>query len=723
MGLQRDGNASREPRSAGWHLIVLVLSCLLPAAAIIGGLIWSDYVEGREYLKSSTMVTSRELSAAVDQQLRQVQAGLVALATSPLLAQGDLTRFHAQAQTYLAQQRIALNVVLIDRSGTQVLDTQWPVGTRFPEASPVLLKVASTGRPEVTDLFEAPLRKRLVVAVGVPVSVDASVAYTLAAVVEPATLRSRITGLSADWRIVVADRNANIVARSHAHEQFIGQQVAAGLAASMRTHSEASLEEVTRDGVKVIAIYSRAPFSGWTVAVGVPVSELLEPLRQRVLRLAVVTFLLLGACLALAWFMSGRIRQTVHALAAAARQLGDGAPVILPPLRFREAFQVGEVLVAARESLQAAHEELKRNELRLSMILDSAKDAIVVTDASRRIVRINRAATRKFIYATEEILLQPVETLVAPQARSEFAHALQLARDGVAHTLTAPAAVGLRSNGDEFPMEASVSAVVIDGELFHTLIVRDISLRVATEAALAQSNLDLQQFAYVAAHDLRSPLRSIHGFVELLAVRLDDKLDASSRGLFERIERAVDQMSALTEDLLSFARLNHEPRGFVDVDLDEVVKNVLLNLGPQIAETHASVGIGPLPVVSGDPTQLTQLVQNLVGNALKYSGKRPPDIDVRCKEDADSFTVSVSDKGIGIDPQYHARIFEVFKRLHTQREIPGSGIGLAICKRVVENHQGRIWVDSQPGAGSTFHFTLPKSRSMRHPGDPRASET
>ena len=223
---------------------------------------------------------------------------------------------------------------------------------------------------------------------------------------------------------------------------------------------------------------------------------------------------------------------------------------------------------------------------------------------------------------------------------------------------------------------------------------------------LSRSNRDLEQFAYVASHDLQEPLRSITGYLQLLERRYKDRLDAHADEFIAYAVEGAARMQALINDLLAFSRIGSRGSPFAPADTQKVLDEALRNLGKAIEESGAVVTHDPLPTVNGDATQLVQLLQNLVGNAIKFRGQEPPQIHVGARPEGDQWLFSVRDNGIGIDPQYAERIFVIFQRLHLRTEYPGTGIGLAICKRIVERHGGRIWVESEQGKGATFYFTL-----------------
>lgn len=225
---------------------------------------------------------------------------------------------------------------------------------------------------------------------------------------------------------------------------------------------------------------------------------------------------------------------------------------------------------------------------------------------------------------------------------------------------------------------------------------------------LKASNAELERFAYVASHDLQEPLRMVTSFLGLLQKKIGGQLDDTSKTYIHYAVDGAERMKGLIRDLLQFSRLGTSRESFAAVDLDELMKHVLQVYELPVRESEAQIQVTPLPVVTGDKTQLQQLLQNLIGNALKYRSNQTPVIKVGCTEKEKEWEFCVSDNGIGIDPKYFDKIFVLFQRLHQKSEFGGNGIGLSICKKIVERHGGRIWVQSRPGNGSTFYFTLKK---------------
>lgn len=229
---------------------------------------------------------------------------------------------------------------------------------------------------------------------------------------------------------------------------------------------------------------------------------------------------------------------------------------------------------------------------------------------------------------------------------------------------------------------------------------------------LARSNRELEQFAYVSSHDLKEPLRMVNVFVDLLMRQLDGRLDEETKENFRFVCEGARRMQSLVNDLMTYSRVGKELSPYQSVDLNDVGKMVRMNLQDAIKESGADIHFGDLPAVMGYSSQLVQLLQNLIGNAIKFRGDESLHVDVTAERCGTEWRIAVSDNGIGIGDRYLNKIFVVFQRLHNSGRYPGTGIGLSICKKIVENHSGRIWVTSELGRGSTFYFTLPPAETM-----------
>jgi light-regulated signal transduction histidine kinase (bacteriophytochrome) len=238
-----------------------------------------------------------------------------------------------------------------------------------------------------------------------------------------------------------------------------------------------------------------------------------------------------------------------------------------------------------------------------------------------------------------------------------------------------------------------------------------LELRVQERTAeLARSNAELEQFAYIASHDLQEPLRMVSSYVQLLERRYKGKLDRDADEFIGFAAEGAIRMQRLINDLLAYSRVGTRGKSFEEVDLEAALARALENLQLAVAEKRAVITRDPLPAAFGDNGQLTQVFQNLIDNALKFSGGKQPRVHISARLAEGDAVCSIQDNGIGIAPEFLDRLFLLFQRLHTRKEYPGTGLGLAICKRIVERHGGSIWVESEPERGSTFYFRIPTSR-------------
>lgn len=230
-----------------------------------------------------------------------------------------------------------------------------------------------------------------------------------------------------------------------------------------------------------------------------------------------------------------------------------------------------------------------------------------------------------------------------------------------------------------------------------------------TNANLLHSNRELEQFAYVASHDLQEPLRAVNSYAQLIVRKYQGNLDAKADKYLGYIMDGATRMQQLIDDLLSFSRVGTQGKPLKPTDGEAVLSQVLDNLQIAIAQSHAVVTHDPLPTIMGDEIQLIQLLQNLISNAIKFRREEPPKVHVSAEHRENEWIFSVRDNGIGMEPEYFDRIFMIFQRLHSRSEYPGTGIGLAVCKKIVERHRGRIWLESTPGVGTSFYFTIPQT--------------
>jgi PAS domain S-box-containing protein len=373
--------------------------------------------------------------------------------------------------------------------------------------------------------------------------------------------------------------------------------------------------------------------------------------------------------------------------------------------------------------LERALQRSAAAEARFRGLLEAAPDCVVIVDLDGIVQMVNRQTEVLFGYPREELLGQPVEILMPERFRGRhYGHRTSYAND----PHTRPMGIGLelfgrRKDATEFPVEISLSPMSSEDESVVISIIRDVTRRKETEQRLraaamdlARSNAELEQFAYVASHDLQEPLRMVASYTQLLGRRYKGRLDPDAD---EFIGFAVDgarRMQELINDLLAYSRVGTRALHVEALDTGQLVDQVIGDLAAAIADAGASVTRDELPIVRADGTQLRQLFQNLIANGIKFSRPdTPPDVHLSARRDRNAWTFTVSDNGIGIEAQYLDRIFVLFQRLHSRGEYPGTGIGLAICKKIIERHGGHIDVESQPGTGTTFSFTIPAQEGGR----------
>jgi PAS domain S-box-containing protein len=393
------------------------------------------------------------------------------------------------------------------------------------------------------------------------------------------------------------------------------------------------------------------------------------------------------------------------------------SPAGLGDTRFFAAFihDISDRLAAEKKIRQLS----RANEL----ILNFAGEGIFGLDVNGLTTFMNPAAEQMTGYTLAESLRKPQHELVHhtrpdgtpyPQEQCPIYATL---RDGKPHASDDD--LFWRKDGTSFPVEYTSAPMHDEGKLVGAVVVfNDITERREADEQLSEqrkelerSNAELQQFAYVASHDLQEPLRMVASYTQLLAKRYKGKLGTDADEFIHFAVDGAQRMQTLINDLLAYSRVGTRGKPFESVNMNDVLNVAKANLKVAIEESGAEVVVEQLPTIDADRTQMIQLMQNLIGNAIKFRRpERPPRVTVGATraETSDSWHFTVADNGIGIDPEHHERIFVIFQRLHTREHYQGTGIGLAVCRKIVERHEGKIWVDSREGEGSTFHFTLPE---------------
>ena len=368
---------------------------------------------------------------------------------------------------------------------------------------------------------------------------------------------------------------------------------------------------------------------------------------------------------------------------------------------------------------KAAEAHLAQTEERHRGLLEAAPDAMVMVNEGGQIVLLNLQAEKQFGYHRDELVGQKVQKIIP---EGQIGRLLSDGRcsleDGRMPEMgTGIELTGRRKNGSDFPIEIILGPLESAEGTLTTAAIRDITTRRAAEAHLLQkmdelnrSNEELGQFAYIASHDLQEPLRMVASYTQLLSRRYKGKLDSDADEFIAFAVDGANRMQRLIQDLLAYSRVGTKGKDLLETSSEDALEQALINLRGAIEENGALITHDALPPVLADEMQLIQLFQNLVGNALKYQGPGTPRVHISAENtDGKKWMFSVRDNGLGIDPQYFEKIFGMFQRLHKREEFAGTGIGLAICKKIVERHGGSISVDSELGEGSTFHFVLSES--------------
>jgi PAS domain S-box-containing protein len=431
-------------------------------------------------------------------------------------------------------------------------------------------------------------------------------------------------------------------------------------------------------GIPVLAALRAVPDSPWFLVARIDKAEVTEPLRERLwLTIIIIGSLLLGASVAVAFIWR---QQRVRA--------------------FRERAKAADALRESEEAFRA--------------LAENANDGILIAVGQGIHAYANKRACAITGYSAAELLKTSIKDLAHPDELKKLLERYEkrLAGEPVPAQYET---VIIHKDGKSVPIELTASKTIWHGQRADLVILRDITERKQAEeglkralADLARSNKELEQFAYIASHDLQEPLRMVASYTQLLAERYESRLDDKAK---KYIDYAVDgavRLQKLISDLLTYSRVGTRGKPPEPTDTYSALEEAIKNLSATIEESRAVITIDDLPTVHADASQLVQVFQNLLSNAIKFCGKDIPRVHVSAQEQGREWVFFVRDNGIGIDPQYADRVFLIFQRLHTREEYPGTGIGLAMCKRIVERHGGKIWFESEPGKGSTFFFTIPK---------------
>ena len=488
----------------------------------------------------------------------------------------------------------------------------------------------------------------------------------------------------------------------------------------------------TRDyrDTPVIAVYRWLPERDLCLVAKLDQIEAYGPARAFGGTIALTSTVALLAAAMLAIGLSRTVTEPILALRAGAARFGQGnLDMRLPETSGDELGDLAREFNKMAEALAEQQTHLRR---RAEQFFNITLDLLCTVSLDGHLIDLNPAWEHTLGYARHSLNGLPLTELVHPDDVSSTNAALQRVTHGLASVRFE---ARFRHQDGGYHWLAWAVVISPQDELLYGA-ARDVTQRRQAEEQLRQqadelerSNRELEQFAYVASHDLQEPLRIVSSYVQLLARRYRGKLDQDADEFINYAVEGANRMKTLINDLLAYSRVGTRGKELVPVEMEEVLERVSRNLKLALQESNATLTHDPLPVVLADSSQMIQLLQNLIGNAIKFRDTKPPRVHLGVRRQEEHWLFFVRDNGIGIDPQYSERIFVIFQRLHNRQEYPGTGIGLAICRKIVERHGGQIWVESAPGDGATFYFTLkpgehlPPETALPETTTPRTRDT
>jgi PAS domain S-box-containing protein len=436
-------------------------------------------------------------------------------------------------------------------------------------------------------------------------------------------------------------------------------------------------------------------------------SRWLEGLIKKLLFVIALTVEISGLILAIS--LSRSIQRGLNEIIAAAKSFAKGNLDVRAKV-----FSNDEIGVVANSfnqmssDLQHSITALEKARTRFKDLIESAPDSIIILDRKGIIKLVNKQTEKLFQYSRNELLEKPVDVLIPDHVPSgEVTNSTSFIESAQINKLNIEV-FGLKKNGKEFPVEINLSPLETEDGTLISASIRDLSERKHIKD-LENKNHELEQFAYIASHDLQEPLDTITSFTMLLEDEFTGKMDKDAREYVDYIKQSSNRLRSLIAGLLEYSRIGKKSK-LNKVDCNEMVRELLSDMKASIKVCNAKVTIGNLPEVTAYPVELRVVFQNLLSNAIKYHRKdAAPSVIISSHADDKNWMFTVEDNGIGIDPKYSDKIFIIFQRLHNSREFKGTGIGLAHCKKIIELHNGAIWMESKYGEGSKFHFSIPKN--------------
>ncbi|MEX2158000.1 MAG: ATP-binding protein [Dehalococcoidia bacterium] len=714
------------------RLVLLVAIAMLPAFGLAFWTSFDQRRDARENVKADVTQLTQSVSAQEEQVVQAARDLLSRLSVAPQVTGSDLAACREYLRGVFAIEPRFSGFGVADTNGEMYCTSVEPVTQLNVADRAYFQRVMATGEFSLGDYIIARDGEGTpVLGLGYPIFNEQR---QLAGVVASGVTLDWLNVLSSSINLpenaalVVIDRNGVVLARQPNPENWVGKTVQdTEIGRTVLSVGQGTAEMTGLDGNKRLFAFAplldASPNDAY-VFVGLSTDNayagINETLQRNLILLGGVTAL----ALLVAWFIGGGlvVRKVQVVLDAARRVMGGDLQARTGLHGAGELDRLGrgfDEMAASLEERQneqaSAEEHLRQSEQRFRTFVEAAPDGIVMVDSTGTIILANEAAEAIFGFGPGELVSASIDRLLpAPLQPGHERLRKSFLAEGHARSMAAGKDLrGRRKDGTEVPVAISLTPLDTPQGKLVAATVTDITERkkaqdelFARSEQLARSNAELEQFAYVASHDLQEPLRMVASYTQLLARRYEGRLDNDADEFINFAVDGANRMQALINDLLTLSRVGTRGAELEAAHVEDVLETALRNLEVALEQSAAIVTHDALPEVLADTGQLVQLFQNLIGNAMKFHGEEPPRVHISARQDGDEWVISVRDNGIGIESQYAERIFVMFQRLHGRGEFPGTGIGLAICKKIVERHGGRIWLESENGRGATFSFTL-----------------
>ncbi len=711
---------------------------MAPAFLVAAALVYVYYENEQSRIERDSSASVVALTFAVDRELVSLETALITLATSPNLTSRRLAAFDQQARDIVKDSRIE-NIILADTGGQQLINTRRPAGDLLPlVGDPELVRsVMKTRKPVISDLFIGQVLKKPLVSIAVPVKQFDEVIYVLIASIVPERFaeimtQQRVMG----GTVALLDRNGKVVAQSRALKTAVGQSISRPLLDEIRKSAQGQLMTATPDESSALVVFNRSAYSGWTVIKTVPDQNLLSDLWRPVGWLLGALALLLGSSLLLAWTMGGRISRPLARLSSAAKQLDAGIPAeiektddsykevrvlseslnaLLGNLMQKEAdltdlnITLERRVVQRTAQLSRALDTVRESEERVNTILETAQGAFVAVDFKGHITDWNTQAQKMLGWSRAEILGEPLTTLVPERFRGPVGQALHdFNRTGVADFVDARfERLLLTKDRRELPVSVRIGLINHGKLKFFSAFLYDISEAKKVERMKSE-------FISTASHELRTPLTAIYASLDMLHSGMGGELPADARELIGISLKSAERLVRLVNDVLDVEKIESRSMAYhwVPQPLLPLVEQAITATQSYADQYQVQFELNAAAeeaVVSVDADRIIQVIVNLLSNAAKFSPAGGAVVHVNVRQLPGSVRVSVMDAGSGVPEAFRDRIFQRFAQVDAsdRRQKGGTGLGLNICKSIIEEHQGTIDFVSEAGKGCEFYFDLP----------------